>query len=129
MQQHETTSMVINGERADIDNGIYHIIYWLNSLYGVKTLNSCQGDENIDLKKRYLIPYVSMEININNKKTIDFIEVIFLYENCRTQKELMPIFAQRSDGVYLWSGSKQDSIRLAINWISYKEMRKWRIPL
>lgn len=129
MQQHKTTSMTVSGERADIDNGIYHIVYWLNSLHGVKTLNSCQGDENIDLKKGYLIPYVSIEININNKKTIDFIETTFLYGNCSITKELMPIFAQNSDGVYWWSGSKQDSIRLCINWISYQEMKKWRIPL
>ncbi len=102
MQQHETTPMMINGERADIDNGIYHIVYWLNSLQEVQTLNSCQGDRKIDHKTGYLIPYVSIKISTHNKKMIDFIETIFLCGHCRLEKELMPIFAKGDDGTFLW---------------------------
>ncbi len=43
MHVHPAVSVQIDGQAVDLDEGIVHLVCWLNSLPGVKTFTSCQG--------------------------------------------------------------------------------------
>ena len=45
-EKHKTVRMVI--EEADVDEGIAPVVKWLNGVYGVTTMHSCQGGDKAD---------------------------------------------------------------------------------
>lgn len=44
MDLHAYDTVTIHGEAVKVDKGIVDLVLWVNSLPGVKTYNSCQGD-------------------------------------------------------------------------------------
>lgn len=53
---HKTVLVVIDGVEVEIDSGIAPMVVWLNSFQSVRTLWSCEGEED----EPRLPPYISM---------------------------------------------------------------------
>lgn len=79
MNPHRTKTVVINGEKAEIDAGIVELIVMLNSIPGISTFTSCQGHFEDD-DANFPIGYI-MFLDCNERRVIQLLTGIYRQMN------------------------------------------------